>query len=42
MTDDTNRGLYRNAFERDGYGLQTEGLYVGMRPWESYFLALET
>ena len=28
------------AFERDGGELQDQGLYVGMRPWESYFLAL--
>jgi hypothetical protein len=29
-------------FERDGDGLQRDGLYVGMEPWESYFLSLET
>ena len=28
------------TFERDGGELQDQGLYVGMRPWESYFLAL--
>ena len=27
-------------FDRDGGELQDEGLYVGMKPWESYFLAL--
>jgi hypothetical protein len=32
--------LSGDAYERDGEGLQREGLYVGMRPWESYFLAL--
>jgi hypothetical protein len=28
------------AFDRDGDELQGHGLYVGMGPWESYFLAL--
>ncbi|MGZ6708088.1 MAG: alpha-amylase family glycosyl hydrolase [Solirubrobacteraceae bacterium] len=28
------------AFDRDGGELQDQGLYVGMRPWESYFLSL--
>ncbi|HWK17398.1 MAG TPA: hypothetical protein VNR66_08100 [Solirubrobacteraceae bacterium] len=28
------------GFERDGGELQDQGLYVGMGPWESYFLAL--
>jgi hypothetical protein len=28
------------AYEREGDELQAEGLYVGMRPWEPYFLAL--
>ncbi len=32
--------LNEDAFARDGDELQAEGLYVGMRPWESYFLAL--
>ena len=32
--------LNDDAFERQGDELQEEGLYVGMRPWESYFLAL--
>jgi hypothetical protein len=27
-------------FERDGGELQDQGLYVGMAPWQSYFLAL--
>ncbi len=31
-----------HAFERDGDELQDEGLYVGMRPWEHYLLALAT
>jgi Alpha amylase, catalytic domain len=34
--------LSGNAFERDGAQLQDEGLYVGMGPWESYFLTLTT
>ena len=29
-----------DAFERDGDELRDQGLYVGMRPWESYFFAL--
>ncbi len=32
--------LNENAFERDGRELQDEGLYVGMKPWESYFLSV--
>jgi hypothetical protein len=32
--------LTGDTFERDGDGLQSNGLYVGMRPWESYFLAV--
>jgi hypothetical protein len=32
--------LNGDAFERDGGELQWEGLYVAMRPWESYFLEL--
>ena len=32
--------LNGDAFDRDGGELQDEGLYVGMGPWESYFLAL--
>ncbi len=31
--------LNGDVFERDGGELQDEGLYVGMGPWESYFLA---
>ena len=31
-----------HAFERDGDELQHEGLYVAMRPWEPYLLALAT
>jgi hypothetical protein len=30
--------LNGNVFERDGRELQDRGLYVGMGPWESYFL----
>ncbi len=32
--------LNGERFERDGDGLQRDGLFVGMQPWESYFLAL--
>ncbi len=32
--------LNGDAFERDGGELQDSGLYVGMGPWEPYFLAL--
>jgi len=32
--------LSDNAFERDGRQLQDDGLYVGLEPWESYFLAM--
>jgi hypothetical protein len=32
--------LNGDAFERDGGELQDSGLYVGMAPWEPYFLAL--
>lgn len=32
--------LSGDAFERDGGELAGEGLYVGMGPWESYFLAV--
>jgi hypothetical protein len=31
--------LDREAFERDSNQLCDQGLYVAMRPWESYFLA---
>ena len=32
----------RQTFPRaDGGELQDQGLYVGMAPWQSYFLALE-
>jgi hypothetical protein len=33
--------LSGGAFDRDGGELQDRGLYVGMAPWESYFLALD-
>jgi glycosidase len=36
MTDTLNG----RAFDRDGAELEDEGFYVGMRPWETYFLAL--
>lgn len=32
--------LTGTVFERDGTQLQGDGLYVGMGPWESYFLEL--
>jgi hypothetical protein len=34
--------LSGNAFDREGRQLQDDGLYVGMEPWESYFLTLAT
>ncbi len=34
--------LSDNAFEREGDQLQEEGLYVGLAPWESYFLAISS
>lgn len=32
--------LSDDAFQRDGTQLRDEGLYVGMGPWESYFLTV--
>ena len=32
--------LSGDTFDRDGAELQDDGLYVGMGPWETYFLAL--
>jgi hypothetical protein len=33
--------LSGDAFERDGDELSGDGLYVGLEPWSSYFLAFE-
>ncbi len=36
----TAEHLNGGAIERDGGELEREGLYIGMAPWEHYFLTL--